>query len=54
MSADDVDDVFFTDGVILQHVLPHQLDALFEAIHLLLVSEHAQDVVSCHDAQLGI
>ena len=54
MSLHDVQDVLLVQRIKPQHVLAQFLGTLLEGSHLLLVTQDADDIVSCHDAQLWI
>ena len=53
-SFHDVQDVFIIEHVVFKQVLAHLLNILFHLCHFLLVTEHTNHVVACHDTQLRI
>ena len=45
-------DILLFDSIEFQDMTPHRLDVLLERSHLLLVTQHADNIVSSHYAQL--
>ena len=54
LAVHDVDDVFFRDGVVFQHMAAHVFDLLLESLHFPAVAKNAYHVVSCDDTEFGI
>ena len=54
MPLDDIQYVFLLQRIKSQYVLTYFLSTLFERGHLLLVTQYADDVISCNYTQFRV
>ena len=52
-TLNDVENVFFVDGVVFKDMFPYAFGLLFENSHLFLITQHADNIIASYDAQFG-